>query len=381
MNEPLLSILVPTRERASKLPFTLRTVLGQSSEDFEVLVSDNASRDATAEVVRGFSDPRLRYVNTGKRLSMCDSYEFAVNNSRGRFLMIIGDDDALLPDAVASLKALIREQPARLYCWESLIYQWPTDSLPAVLQHLAAEGPTERVDLGPLTRFAFRWGGLRYIRLPLLYHSVVERGVLETIRQKTGRIFHSTQPDVFLAFAMPTICGEAVRIGRAMTIYGVSERPVPSPAIARHEGAFAEKTHRFLSEFPGYRFHESLLPEVPGWVNMIPDAMLVARDLFPDYYRDRPFDYDAMWAFLWRYWRFESVGAILARRDAIRRRHPFHPTRFLGFVAAHALSEARMKARRRLGVGPSWYRERPVPDNIEEFASSVGRLRGDGPAR
>jgi hypothetical protein len=107
---------------------------------------------------------------------------------------------------------------------------------------------------------------------------------------------------------------------------------------------------------------------------MIPDAMLVARDLFPDYYRERPFDYDAMWAFLWRYWRFETVLGILRRRRDIQRSHPFHPVRFLGFVAAHALSEARIAARRRAGIGPSRHRGQEVPGNIEDFVRELGRF-------
>lgn len=369
--EPLISVVIPTRERAAKLRYTLQTVLSQPGDDFEVVVSDNASEDATAETVSSFRDSRLRYFRTPSRLSMCDNWEFAFERTTGKYLIYIGDDDALAPDSLNDLAAAVRDFAARLYCWEAHIYQWPGDGSPASLRHFASRCATVRVNLGDLTRFSFRWGGLRYMRLPLLYHSLVERGVLEEIRRVTGRIFHSTQPDVFLAFAMPAVCAEAVRIGKPLSVYGASERAVDSGAIARREGAFAEKTHRFAAEYANYRFHPTLPPELPFWVKMIPDAMLVARDLFPDFYRDRPFDYDAMWAFLWRYWHFEGVRAILGRRREIRQRHPFHPARFCAFVAAHALSEARIAARRWRGAGPGRYRRSLPPENIAEFVRDL----------
>ncbi|HXM76782.1 MAG TPA: glycosyltransferase, partial [Thermoanaerobaculia bacterium] len=57
--EPLISVVIPTRERAAKLRYTLQTVLSQPGDDFEVVVSDNASEDATAETVSSFRDSRL----------------------------------------------------------------------------------------------------------------------------------------------------------------------------------------------------------------------------------------------------------------------------------------------------------------------------------
>jgi glycosyltransferase involved in cell wall biosynthesis len=373
--DPLISIVIPTRERAEKLPYTLKTVLSQPGDDFDVLVSDNASEDETRTVVEGISDARLRYVNTGRRLSMCDNWEFALANVRGRYAMVIGDDDALAPDAIASLTELIETEPVGLYCWEAHIYQWPSESSPASLRHLTPETRTSRIELDELVRFSFRLGGLRYMRLPLLYHSLVEQSILESIRKQTGRIFHSTQPDVFLGFAMPAICSNAVRIGRALSIYGVSEKPTDSKAIERRQGTFAEKTLRFAGEYPDYRFHASLPPDLPFWVKMIPDAMLVARDFFPDYYRDKPFDYDAMWAFLWRYWRFESILRIALRYREIRTYHPFHPGRYLFLTLLHLLSERRIALRRLLGIDPSSHMRSPCADNIADFALAFLRSK------
>jgi hypothetical protein len=165
-----------------------------------------------------------------------------------------------------------------------------------------------------------------------------------------------------------------VRVGRALTTYGTSALPAAPQRIDQAENAFAEKIRRFAAEYGEYQLHPSLFPGVPFWVNMIPDAMLVARDLFPDYYRTRPFDYDAMWAFLRRYWRFEGALRIAALARQIRSYHPFHPSRYFFFVAANALSEVRMAARRGFRSDPATSPLHRWPDDIAEFVIRIHDL-------
>ena len=73
--------------------------------------------------------------------------------------------------------------------------------------------------------------------------------------------------------------------------------------------------------------HASLDPSVPPRVNMVPDTLLVAKDLFPDAYGDVTFGYSEMWAYLLRTralfdWD-ASHASILRARHRIRRYHPF----------------------------------------------------------
>jgi glycosyltransferase involved in cell wall biosynthesis len=371
---PLISVVVPTRERAGKLRYTLQTVLSQPGDDFEVIVSDNASADETQTVVAEIRDPRLRYSRTESRLSMCDNWELAYGKTTGRYVIYIGDDDALTVGALANARSLIDEVPSPVYFWESDIYRWPGSGYSAACVYRPEPADTRRVSLAEMARFSFRWGGLRYQRLPLLYHSLVERSVLESIRNSTGRLFHSTQPDVFLAFSIPVFSDDAVRVGRGLSIYGATENRDDTRTIGRRESAFAEKIARFIQEYGDYPLHRQLDPNVPFWVNMIPDAMLVARDFYPAYYADKPFDFDAMWAFLWRYWRFAALGSIAARAAEFRRYHPFHPARFLTFAAAHVASESRIRVRRLLTPKPPMAAGQACPDDIFSFAQRLGAL-------
>ena len=118
-----LTVVIPTRERADTLFHTLRTVLEQEYENLEILVSDNASIDNTRQVVSQFSDVRLRYINTGNRIGMSENWEFALSHVTGDFVMYLGDDDGLLPNACNDIASIINNSGTRALIWNKATYK------------------------------------------------------------------------------------------------------------------------------------------------------------------------------------------------------------------------------------------------------------------
>jgi glycosyltransferase involved in cell wall biosynthesis len=97
---PLFSIVIPTYNRSDLVQGAVRSVLGQTLNDFEVVVSDNCSQDDTRAVIEGFHDPRVRYVRTPSHGVIADSWEFARTQARGTLVMMLSDDDALVHNAL-----------------------------------------------------------------------------------------------------------------------------------------------------------------------------------------------------------------------------------------------------------------------------------------
>src|ERR1700710_2664066 len=96
MRAPLFSIVIPTYNRSELVQGAVRSVLAQTFDDFEVVVSDNCSQDDTREVVERFEDPRVRYARTPTHGVIAESWEFARAQARGTMVMMLSDDDALL---------------------------------------------------------------------------------------------------------------------------------------------------------------------------------------------------------------------------------------------------------------------------------------------
>src|SRR4051812_13291708 len=95
---PLFSVVIPTYNRSDLVVKAVRSVLAQTMDDFEVVVSDNQSPDDTREAIAQIHDPRLRYVSTPHHMVLPDSWEFARMEGRGKLVMVLSDDDAMVPD-------------------------------------------------------------------------------------------------------------------------------------------------------------------------------------------------------------------------------------------------------------------------------------------
>ena len=108
-NERKFTIIIPTRERADILIHAIASALAQDYSNLEVLVSDNASSDDTEELVSKFDDARVRYINTGKRVSMSHNWEFALDHVTEGWVTVLGDDDAILPGVLRSVNKVIDE--------------------------------------------------------------------------------------------------------------------------------------------------------------------------------------------------------------------------------------------------------------------------------
>ena len=89
MNYPSVSVILPTRERCDVLRHSLRTVTSQQYPNLQIIVSDNCSQDESKKVVEEACDPRVIYINTGRRLSMSQNYEFALAHVKTEWVTIV----------------------------------------------------------------------------------------------------------------------------------------------------------------------------------------------------------------------------------------------------------------------------------------------------
>jgi glycosyltransferase involved in cell wall biosynthesis len=207
MKNPKLTVIIPTRERADTLFHTLRTVVEQDYENLEIIVSDNASIDNTEAIVRSFSDSRLNYINTGQRLGMSENWEFALGHVKGDFVMYLGDDDGLLPEACSDVAKIISLTDTKAIIWNKPDYNWPSNKIAPNGLNIKLNYDLVEMD-GKILLKAVADGRTSYGRLPVIYSGFVAIEKILQIKNKTSRFFHSITPDVYsgivLADALPS---------------------------------------------------------------------------------------------------------------------------------------------------------------------------------
>lgn len=93
----LVSVCIPVYNGADHLRETLESVLTQSLEAVEVVVVDNASTDATSQILSEFSDDRLRVIRNDSTVSVYENWTRAVSATRGKYVKVLAADDLLHP--------------------------------------------------------------------------------------------------------------------------------------------------------------------------------------------------------------------------------------------------------------------------------------------
>src|SRR5262249_28113625 len=151
---------------------------------------------ATRQVVDELASPRIRYLRSERPLSMSANWELVVSRARGEYVMLLGDDDGLLPHALRELDRLIVTWGnPRAVRWTGAFYTSPPVALPG-------QGNSLRLPLGREVRVidgraaiadAIAFRGC-YSRLPMVNNSAIQRSLLAELRGRTGRVFGNHYP-------------------------------------------------------------------------------------------------------------------------------------------------------------------------------------------
>ncbi|MBB4041496.1 glycosyltransferase involved in cell wall biosynthesis [Microvirga flocculans] len=113
--ETLISIIMPTRNRAAIIADAIVSVLMQSYENWELLVIDDASDDQSTEtVVKQFDDARIKYFRLSAQAGRSEARNAGLQRSSGRVICYLDDDDQWDPDCLLILLNQMRSQGTRM---------------------------------------------------------------------------------------------------------------------------------------------------------------------------------------------------------------------------------------------------------------------------
>jgi glycosyltransferase involved in cell wall biosynthesis len=116
---PIISIGVPVYNGSRFLRGALESFLGQSFSDIELIISDNASTDATEDICREFAmrDARIRYVRQAVNIGAMRNWNFVAKQARGRFFKWSSANDYCSPDMLAHCFAAMEPDPRIVLCF------------------------------------------------------------------------------------------------------------------------------------------------------------------------------------------------------------------------------------------------------------------------
>ena len=108
---PTVSVVIPVHNRPEALRRAMESVLSQDFADLELIVVDDASDDATPEVVAAFDDARLRPIRLDRNAGVARARNDGIAAARGCYVAFLDSDDAWLPGKLAAQVALLDAAP------------------------------------------------------------------------------------------------------------------------------------------------------------------------------------------------------------------------------------------------------------------------------
>jgi glycosyltransferase involved in cell wall biosynthesis len=137
MRNPKVSVIMPVYNAGEYVATAIESILKQSFGDFELLVVDDGSTDRSAEVVAGYSDPRLRRVENERNLGIAATRNRSIELARGRYIAWLDADDMSARRRLEKQVCLFESEPDIGICgtWvkpvgisPESVWRYPTDS-------------------------------------------------------------------------------------------------------------------------------------------------------------------------------------------------------------------------------------------------------------
>lgn len=110
-NVPLVSVIIPTFNRADLLTRAIRSVMKQTFHDFELIIVDDASKDDTEQVVKQFNDERVKYMAHEVNKGGAAARNTGIKSALGAYVAFLDDDDEYTSKKLEVLVRALQEHP------------------------------------------------------------------------------------------------------------------------------------------------------------------------------------------------------------------------------------------------------------------------------
>lgn len=116
---PLVSVIIPTYNRAHLIEATIESVRQQTYPHLEIIIVDDASKDNTEEVVKAIADPRIRYICNETNQKASITRNNGVQSATGDYIAFLDSDDLWFPSKIElQLEAIQNHpEPERVVCY------------------------------------------------------------------------------------------------------------------------------------------------------------------------------------------------------------------------------------------------------------------------
>ncbi len=241
-NNPLLSIVIPTKNRSNYVISAVKSILGIDDKRLQLVIQDNSNINYLNNLLLPFNeDKRLIHNYSSEPLSFIANFNMAIGLATGDYVCIIGDDDGINPEILSAVEFLSNNSIDCLSLKTKVNFIWPDAGIPntlftkktdANLSITNLKGNIFEANVNKELELFLMNGCINYLdyNLPKLYHGIVKRDCVESVKKKFGDYFGGLSPDIFMAISLSLISKKVL----------ITDYPLTIPGICKVSGSVVE---------------------------------------------------------------------------------------------------------------------------------------------
>lgn len=246
----LLSIIIPTRNRQVYCIESLKSILVDIDERCEIVIQDNSNNNSLETLIKELNSNHIVYNYNKAALSFIDNFEEALMLSKGKYFIILGDDDSTTKDILPIVEWMDRENIESISSSYVVDYIWPNDNIEKYRNGYLTipnyKGKVIDVDVEKSLDALIRNGFLSYqvFNLPRTYHGIVKRSCIDKVKEIGGRYFGGLTPDIYSTVALACIIKKHKVIDFPFSIAGACPASATVNAtVGGHSGELEHAPH------------------------------------------------------------------------------------------------------------------------------------------
>ena len=288
---PRYTVIIPTKDRCEYLFHTLKTCSEQDYDNFEVIVSDDGSKDDTRGVVEEASrkDSRIKYIKPENGSGMLYNFEYALDQVKDGYVTALGGDDGLIPNSISDIDTIFKQYPYDVLTWPTPIYSYPSEydkSGRLVIKAKFGRPLNGQKILKSTDIINKQIQNLEYVgdsELPMFYvKSMVSTDVVKKVKSITpNNVFYACSvPDGYSGIAIAGVIDEYIFSGKPFSIFGSSHKSTGNAYLDSTKKSL-EIANNFFNSVSKVPLHKKLgsAPYSPLIAIMTADFLFTADDL------------------------------------------------------------------------------------------------------
>lgn len=109
---PRITVAIPSYNHEKYVAEAIQSVLDQTYQDFEIVITNDGSTDRTGEIIRQFTDPRIRLFTFEKNQGASAAMNNCIQQARGEYIAVLNSDDIFLPDKLEKQVNFLEKNPS-----------------------------------------------------------------------------------------------------------------------------------------------------------------------------------------------------------------------------------------------------------------------------